>query len=184
MLPSPGPLYDGAAHRTVHVLTGPPSGGVEVRSLDRCESLVVSVMVRFFESFFFTDAPITSSDEGALTSWPAAARNASPGLSCTEPIGRAKVGTLWPAISDGPLFCVTTMTGPAASAGVSPQPPQVSTLRLADVSSTYVSSASPCEPICTCMSSPRLRSWLPPRRPVEMSPSFTGWSLTLVTPND
>src|SRR3954452_1853571 len=120
MLPSPGPLYDGAAHRTVHVLTGPPSGGVEVRSLDRCESLVVSVMVRFFESFFFTAAPITSSDEGALTSWPAAARNASPGFSRTQPLRPAQVGAF----------------GPAASAGVSPPPPQVSTLRLADVSST------------------------------------------------
>src|SRR3954447_4685894 len=136
MLPSPGPLYDGAAHRTVQVLTGPPSGGTEFRSLDRCGSLVVSVTVRFFESFFFTAAPITSSAAGALTSWPAAARNASPGLSCTEPIGRRNVGTFCPAISDGPPFCVTTMTGPAASAGVSPQPPQVSTMRLADVSST------------------------------------------------
>src|SRR3954452_23612944 len=136
MLPSPGPLYDGAAHRTVQVLTGPPSGGTVLRSLDRCGSFVVSVMVTFFESFFFTDAPTTSSAAGAFTSWPAAARNASPGLSCTEPIGRAKVGTFWPATSDGPPLCVTTMTGPAASAGVSPQPPQVSTLRLADVSST------------------------------------------------
>src|SRR3954451_21146390 len=136
MLPSPGPLYDGAAHRTVQVLTGPPSGGTEVRSLASFGSAVVSVMVTFFESFFFTDAPITSSAAGALTSWPAAARNASPALSCTWPIGRAKVGTFWPAISDGPPFCVTTMTGPAASAGVSPQPPHVSALRLADVSST------------------------------------------------
>src|SRR5947209_18281358 len=136
MLPSPAPLYDGAAQRTVQVLTGPPSGGAEVRSLASFGSAVVNVMVTFFESFFLTDAPMTSSAAGAFTSWPAAARNASPGLSCTWPIGRAKVGTFWPAMSDGPLFCVTTMTGPAASAGVSPQPPQVSALRSAEVSAT------------------------------------------------
>src|SRR3954453_4837473 len=44
--------------------------------------------------------------------------------------------------------------------------------------------ASPFRPICTWKKSPRLRSWLPPRPPVEMSPYLTGWSLTLVTPND
>src|SRR5436305_14566262 len=112
MLPSPAPWYDGAAQRTVHVLTGPPSGGTAARSLDRCESLVVRVTVRFFASFFFTDAPITSSAAGALTSWPPAPRKASPGLSCTAPIGRENRGTVWPATSDGPPFCVTTMTGP------------------------------------------------------------------------
>src|SRR3954452_9375792 len=136
MLPSPGPLYDGAAHRTVQVSTGPPSGRTEFRSLDRSGAFVVGVMVRFLESFFFTDEPITSSAAGAFTSWPPAARKASPGLLCTEPIGLATFGPLCPASSDGPPFCVTVMTGPAASAGVSPHPPQVSALRLAEVSST------------------------------------------------
>src|SRR3954470_18757448 len=134
MLPSPGPLQLGAAHRTIQLSTGPPSGGTVARLSARCLSLVVSVMVRFLASFLRTLAPMTSSAGGALTSWPAAARKASPGLFCTRPNRFGLRGTDLPANRLGPPFWVTTITGPAASAGVSPQPPHVSSLRFAEVS--------------------------------------------------